>query len=62
MKKLISRSASVPANGQQGRSIRLRRRHNQPLDSSPVYLEAQRVGFALIEIAGNRHGGTPVED
>ena len=48
MKNLISRSASVTANGHKPTPAATP--HNQPLDSSPVYLEAQRVGFALIEL------------
>ncbi len=48
MKNLISRSVSVTANGHKPTPAATP--HNQPLDSSPVYLEAQRVGFALIEL------------
>ena len=48
MKNLISRSVSVTANGHKPTPATMP--HNQPLDSSPVYQEAQRVGFALIEL------------
>lgn len=48
MKNLISRSASVAANSHKPAPATMP--HNQPLDSSPVYQEAQRVGFALLEL------------
>ena len=48
MKNLISRTASVAGNGH--KAVPAAMPHNQPLDSSPVYQEAQRVGFALIEL------------
>ena len=48
MKNLISRSVSVAGNGHKPAPTAMP--HNQPLDSSPVYQEAQRIGFALIEL------------
>ena len=48
MTKLNSRPVSVAGNGHKPAPAAMP--HNQPLDSSPVYLEAQRVGFALIEL------------
>ena len=48
MKNLISRSASVGGNGH--KAVPVATPHNPPLDSSPVYQEAQRVVFAIIEL------------
>ncbi|MEJ7590655.1 MAG: hypothetical protein WKF77_03845 [Planctomycetaceae bacterium] len=47
MTKLNSRSVSVTGNGHKPAPAAMP--HKQPLDSSPVYQEAQRIGFALTE-------------
>ncbi len=48
MKNLNCRSLSVTANGHKPTPATMP--HKQPLDSSPVYQEAQRISFALIEL------------
>jgi len=47
MKNLISRSVSVAGNGHKPAPVAMP--HKQPLDSSPVYQEAQRIAFVLTE-------------
>jgi len=47
MKNLNSRSVSVTGNGHKQAPAAMP--HKQPLDSSPVYQEAQRIAFVLTE-------------
>lgn len=48
MKKLIARTSQTPVT--QNSQVNNRTQQKDPLESSPVYLEAQRITFALIEL------------
>ena len=50
MKKLISQTSQMPVNFSRADQSVVRPEHKESLESNPVYLEAQRIGFALTEM------------